>query len=110
MNLWGFAPLIKPLDGFIRDVADTVSILEELDLVITVESALGHICSMAGKECWIPYSWIGRDYRLSYDGADERRLWTPRHKVFQQTDDMRWEPVFEKIVKQLQEKLRESTT
>jgi tetratricopeptide (TPR) repeat protein len=104
LNLWGFAPIIKPLEGYIRDVADTVSILQSLDLVISVESALGHICSMSDKECWLPYSWLGRDYRC---GALEssQRLWTPRHRVFQQSDDMRWEPVFERIVEALREKV-----
>jgi tetratricopeptide (TPR) repeat protein len=104
LNLWGFAPLVRDLSGYIRDVADTCSILPELDLVISVESALGHICSMAHKECWIPYSYLGRDYRL---GADEKsdRLWTPKHRVFQQSDDMRWEPVFERIVEALKEKV-----
>jgi hypothetical protein len=107
LNLWGFAPLIRPLDGYLRDVADTCSILPELDLVISVESALGHICSMADKECWIPYSHLGRDYRL---GPNERseRLWTPRHRIFQQSDDMRWEPVFERIVEALREKVNEA--
>ncbi len=103
LNLWGFAPLIRDLSGYLRDVADTVSILGELDLVITVESALGHICSMAGREAWIPYSWLGRDYRIGVRGDD--RLWTPRHRIFQQFDDMRWEPVFERIVEALREKV-----
>lgn len=104
-DLWGFAPLIRDLSGYARDVADTCSLLPELDLVISVESALGHICSMADKECWIPYSHLGRDYRL---GCNERapRLWTPKHRVFQQSDDMRWEPVFERIVEALREKVR----
>jgi tetratricopeptide (TPR) repeat protein len=104
MNLWGFAPLIRDLSGYIRDVADTCSVLQELDLVITVESALGHICSMGNHECWIPYSHLGRDYRLGVSDRAER-LWTPRHKVFQQSDDMRWEPVFERIVEALKEKV-----
>ena len=103
LNLWGFAPLVRPLDGYIRDVADTCSILESLDLVITVESALGHICSMAGSEAWVPYSWLGRDYRIGVR-EDSERLWTPKHRIFQQSDDMRWEPVFERIVEALKEK------
>jgi tetratricopeptide (TPR) repeat protein len=104
LNLWGFAPLIRDLSGLIRDVADTVSLLHELDLVISVESALGHICSMSGRECWIPYSFLGRDYRLGV-GEKADRLWTPLHSVFQQSDDMRWEPVFERIVEALREKI-----
>jgi tetratricopeptide (TPR) repeat protein len=104
LNVWGFAPLIRDLSGYIRDVADSVSILNELDLVITVESALGHICSMSNRECWIPYSWLGRDYRI---GVNEQaaRLWAPKHRIFQQSDDMRWEPVFERIVEALKEKV-----
>jgi tetratricopeptide (TPR) repeat protein len=104
LNLWGFAPLIRDLSGYIRDCADTVSILQELDLVITVESALGHICSMSGKECWIPYSYLGRDYRIGCSEQSER-LWTPETRIFQQKDDMRWEPVFERIVEALRAKV-----
>jgi tetratricopeptide (TPR) repeat protein len=103
IGIWGCAPLIRPLEGFIRDVADTASILQHLDLVVTVESALGHICSMVGMECWIPYSWLGRDYRAGVFG--EQKLWTPKTTFFQQSDDCRWEPVFERIVRALQEKV-----
>lgn len=103
LNLWGMAPVVRDLSGYIRDVADTVSILQNLDLVITVESALGHVSSMADVECFIPYSHLGRDYRLGVDGI--KRLWTPKHRVFQQSDDMRWEPVFERIVEALKEKV-----
>ena len=106
LNLWGFAPLIRDMSGFCRDVADTCTVLQELDLVITVESALGHICSMCDFPAWIPYSRLGKDYRLSIDGSDARRLWTPKHRVFVQDEDMRWEPVFQRIVEQLQERLR----
>jgi len=104
LNLWGFAPLIRPLDGYIRDIADSYSILPHLDLVISVESALGHICSMGDHECWIPYSHLGRDYRIGTNENSER-LWTPKHRIFQQSSDMRWEPVFERIVEALRKKV-----
>lgn len=107
LNLWGFAPLIRDLSGYARDVADSISLIRELDLVISVESALGHICSMSDAECWIPYSYLGRDYRLGV-GERTERLWTPKHRVFQQSDDMRWEPVFERIVEVLKEKVHET--
>lgn len=103
LNIWGCAPLIRDLSGFVRDVADTVSILQHLDLVVTIESALGHICSMAGVEAWVPYSWLGRDYRAGVFG--DAKLWTPKTTFFQQSDDCRWEPVFEQIVSVLQERV-----
>jgi tetratricopeptide (TPR) repeat protein len=100
----GSVSLIRDLSSYINDVADTVSILRNLDLVICCESALGHICALAGKECWIAYSYEGHDYRIGHRG--EKLLWTPRHRIFQQDPDGQWQPVFEKIVNALKERLR----
>lgn len=99
----GFGPVIYDLTPTIRDVADTMALLQHLDLVITCESALGHIAAAAGRECWLPYSRLGTDYRLGCLGDD--RLWTPRHRIFKQGMDCKWEPVFAEIVEALREKL-----
>jgi hypothetical protein len=98
----GCAPVIAPLDGYIRDVTDTLSILRDLDLVITCESAMGHIAAFANKECWIPYSYMGRDYRIGVDGTDQ--IWS-NHKVFCQDSSMQWEPVFASMVEELQRRM-----
>lgn len=102
-NQMGAVALVKNLVPYVRDVVDTLSLLRDLDLVITCESALGHICSLIGKECIIPYSWLGRDYRLGHRGDD--RLWTPNHTIVRQGQDQRWEPVFDKIADMLREKV-----
>ena len=99
----GCAPVIKDLSGYIRDVADTCAILQDLDLVISVDSALGHICVLARKECWIAYGHMARDYRIGIDGSDQ--VWS-KHKVFLQASDMRWGPVFEKMVEALKERVK----
>lgn len=91
----GCTPIIKPMDGYIRDVCDTVSIMQDLDLIITCESAVGHIAALAGIECWIPYSYMGRDYRLGADGTDQ--IWS-KHRIFCQDATMQWAPVFASIV------------
>ena len=100
----GCAALIKDLAGYVSDVCDTVSLLKELDLVITCESALGHICAAANKECWIPYSYAGRDYRIGLTGDDP--IWTPKHRFFRQGKDQDWAPVFEKMGAALRERLK----
>jgi hypothetical protein len=99
LNIWGCAPVIRDLSGYLRDIADTVSVLDQLDLVVTVESALGHIAGSIDKRCIIPYSWAGRDYRLSTNG--QRILWYKNHSVVRQSDNMAWEPVFDEIVERL---------
>lgn len=99
----GCSALIRDLKPYIRDVCDTVSLLKELDLVITVESALGHICAAAGKECWIPYSYRGKDYRLGLQG--EKKLWTPKHRVFCQDQAATWDKPFSEIIQALQKRI-----
>jgi len=101
-NAAGMSGLVRNLVPYVRDVVDTVALMRDLDLIITCESALGHIAAMVGKECWIPYSYLGRDYRLGHAGKD--RLWAPHHRVFRQGQDMQWRPVFDKIVEALREK------
>ena len=99
----GGAGLIQDLASYVRDVCDTVALMQHLDLIITCESALGHIAALANKECWIAYSWQGRDYRLGLKG--ETKLWTPKHKVFQQDRRATWQPVFERISAAVSERL-----
>lgn len=104
MHEAGGAPVICDLSSYIGDVADTLGFINQLDLVISVESALPHICALAGKECWIPYAYYGRDYRLGASADD--MIWTPRHRAFQQGVEGTWEPVFKRIVETLQEKVK----
>ena len=99
LNIWGCAPVIRDLSGYLRDIADTVSVLDQLDLVVTVESALGHIAGSIDKPCYVPYSWAGRDYRGGSDGS--RVLWYKNHMFVRQSDNMAWEPVFDEIVERL---------
>lgn len=99
----GCAPAIKDLSGYIRDVSDTLSILKDLDMVITCESALGHICTMAGIETWVPYSYMGRDWRVGVDGTEQ--IWS-KYNVFRQGPDMQWQPVFDMMVDELMERVR----
>lgn len=97
----GGAPVIKDLTGYVRDCADTFSILQNLDLVVTIESALGHIAGAANVPCVIPYSWLGRDYRAGATG--ESPLWYKKHKFFRQSDDRQWQGPFDRIVEYLKE-------
>lgn len=102
MHDLGCAPVIKDLSGYIRDCVDTVSILKDLDMVVAVESSLGHLCTLAQKEFWCPYSYLGRDYRVGFDGTDQ--IWS-KYRIFPQGPDMMWQPVFDEIVKALRERV-----
>lgn len=100
----GAAPVIRDLSGYLVDVVATLDILRDLDLVVCCESALGHIAGLAGKEVWIPYSFLGRDYRLGPRG--ERILWYKKHRTFNQGPGQDWASVFDEIVRALRRRVR----
>jgi len=100
----GSMALIWDLCPYIASIVDTMALIRKLDLVICCESALAHMCSMLGVECWVPYSYLGKDYRIGVDGKDV--LWSPRHRVFRQGPDQQWGPVFKEIEAALQERLQ----
>jgi len=99
MHEVGAAALVRDLYPYIRDVADTCAILDELDMVISVESFLGHLCGAMGKECWLLASQRGGDWRLGR--SREKSLWYDNHRLFRQGSDGEWAPVFKRLVEAL---------
>lgn len=100
----GCAALIRDLSPFINDVADTTAILKHLDLIVTVESALGHIAGACGKRTIIPYSALGQDYRLGRNG--ENIIWYGKHSVVKQKLNEPWSLTFERVVEAAREELK----
>jgi len=98
----GLVALIRDMRPYIKDVCDTIAVVNGLDLLITCESALGHIGGLMQKETWIPYSYSGGDFRIGR--TENGCFWYPNHRIFKQGYDQDWVPVFNKIVLALQKK------
>lgn len=88
--------LIKDLSPYIRDVSDTLAIIDNLDLIITIETSLGWMAALAHKECWVACSYNGQDYRFPYNRPG-RVLWGDKHMVFRQGSQGRWDTVMRDI-------------
>lgn len=100
---WGVTPVVRDLSGYITSVADTVGIMKNLDLVVSCESACAHIAALADVECWIPYSLLGKDFRIGITG--EQAIWAPKTKYFLQERRGEWGDVFAKMVTALRGRL-----
>ena len=101
----GCAGVIRRLDPYIRDVVDTITILQDLDLVICCESALAHIAGSIDKECWIPYSFFGHAFVYGHKGTNIP--WYKKHRFFHQDKTANWEPVFWEINRALHQRVKE---
>ncbi len=82
-----------------RDFVDTAWALEEIDLLITVDTSVAHLAGALGKKVWlmIPFN---PDWRWMWDREDSP--WYPSFRIFRQGRDRRWETVVEKIKERLQ--------
>jgi len=78
--------------------ADTAAVIEQLDLVISVDTAVLHLAGALGKPAWalIPFA---PDWRWLLDREDSP--WYPTLRLFRQTKPGQWKDVFDKVTEEL---------
>lgn len=85
--------LTEPLGDF----ADLAAVVEQLDLVVTVDTALGHLAGALGKPCWVMLPWLRQDWRWFQERNDSP--WYANHRLFRQPAGGGWSGVVEQVTK-----------
>ena len=85
------------MDG-IKDFADTAAIVANLDLIITVDTAVAHLAAALGKPVWVLSRFDGC-WRWQ-TGRDDSP-WYPSLTLFRQTHWGNWEGVIERVRERL---------
>lgn len=82
---------------------DTAAIVENLDLVVTIDTSIAHLAGGLGRPVWLvlPY-WS--DWRWMIDRTDSP--WYPTMRIFRQPRPEAWEPVFAAVRSALEERLK----
>ena len=91
-------PGIKFLGEEIKSFNDSASIIQAMDLVITVDTSLAHLSGALGKSTLILLPW-NPDWRWLLERQDSP--WYPTAKIFRQPHSGRWEAVIEDIAHHL---------
>lgn len=91
---------IIDLANYINDFADTASIINNLDLVVSVDTSIAHLAGALGKPVWTLLSFIP-DWRWMLNRNDSP--WYPNMKLFRQTQLGDWDSVFKKAVIELKD-------
>ena len=87
-------PRIVDLSPLIEDFVDTASFISQLDLVITVDTAVAHLAGAMGKQVWVLLPYVA-DWRWLLDRQDSP--WYPTMRLFRQTTRGDWEGVFTQV-------------
>lgn len=90
---------ILPLGERIADFADTAAIIAQLDLVISVDTAVAHLAGALGKPCWVLLPDYQTDWRW-LTGRDDTP-WYPGMRLFRQPAGGGWGAVVGQVVEAL---------
>jgi ADP-heptose:LPS heptosyltransferase len=71
-----------------------MALLESLDLVVTVDTSVGHLAAAMGKPVWILLA-TSPDWRWLM--GREGSVWYPSVRLFRQTVPRQWSDVMERV-------------
>jgi ADP-heptose:LPS heptosyltransferase len=100
----GMAKENRPFDPFAElpshDYADTAAVIANMDLVVTIDSAVAHLAAAMGKPVWLllPYA---ADWRWMRDREDSP--WYPTMRLFRQHRAGDWSYVFSLVAEALRQ-------
>lgn len=103
--LESWSPLVEIHDfsPFLKDFVDTAWVISQLDLVITVDTAVAHLAGAMGKPVWVLLPFVP-DWRWLLDRQDSP--WYPTMRLFRQPSRGDWETVVAQVQAQLQQVLQ----
>ncbi len=81
-----------------EDFSDTAAVIENLDIVISVDTAVLHLAGAMGKPVWALLS-FSPDWRWMLNRRDSP--WYPTMKLFRQKERCQWQPVFQRVAEEL---------
>ncbi len=87
-------PIIS-LGSEIGDFADSAAIVEQLDMVICVDTSIAHLAGAMNKPCWVLLPAMGTDWRWLRDCEDSP--WYPSMRLFRQKVAGKWDEPVERI-------------
>jgi hypothetical protein len=96
---------ISDLSPQLRDFAETAAVMENLDLIVTIDTAVAHLAGALGRPVWVMVPALS-DWR--YPPGSDSNIWYPTMRLFRQSVLGQWKPVIEKLRQELENAVRHS--
>ena len=90
----GFNGQIEEIGSKLKDFTATAAVISDLDLVLSVDTAVAHLAGAQGKKVWVllPYC---PDWRWLEHGS--RSIWYPEMRLFRQSKLGEWGEVISQV-------------
>jgi tetratricopeptide (TPR) repeat protein len=89
---------ITDLSTELTDYAETAAAVEQLDLVISVDTSIVHAAGALAKPTWVLVPFVP-DWRWLREREDSP--WYPTIRLFRQAEHLKWEPVLARVAQEL---------
>lgn len=101
----GWGGRVEDLSPYLTDFAATAAIIDRLDLVVAVDTAVAHLAGAIGKEVWMVIPLVP-DWRWLTEG--ETTPWYASMRIFRQTARGDWDGVMARVGAALRERYHSS--
>jgi len=89
---------LQDLSGYLKDFADTAVAIAQLDLVISVDTAVAHLVGAMGKPIWVLLPYYA-DWRWMLERDDTP--WYPTMRLFRQAQPENWHSALRSVTQAL---------
>ena len=93
---------VEDLSDYVGSFSELAAIAENMDLIVTVDTAMAHLVGALGRPVWMLLSYPP-DWRWLL-GRDDSP-WYPTMRLFRQDQDVDWEPVLRRLHRELKEEV-----
>lgn len=90
---------VLDLSAKLIDFSDTAAVLDDLDLLISVDTSVVHLAGALGCPVWTLLPAIGEDWRWA--GQEDVSVWYPSMRLFRQTMAGDWDDVLYMVNEEL---------
>ena len=87
---------LHPEDTGAADFADTAAMVEQLDLVISIDTSVAHLAGAMGKPCKTLIPFLNADWRWLRNRSDSP--WYPNMRLYRQAAPADWSGVIDQVL------------
>jgi hypothetical protein len=90
---------VRTFPGAIQSMSDTAGLISQMDVVISVDTAVSHLAGAMGQATWVMLNHYAQDWRWLLDRLDSP--WYPSVRLFRQPGLDQWSEVTANIERNL---------